>query len=113
VNSNAPLNQVQVEHEIMRLVQILEDETEAYAALVEDEAKKDAHLKHAWASEYIKNVGKPQKEREAWADYKLETPTYVHKVAKALAIAKKEKLNSVRSSIDALRTIAANVRHMT
>lgn len=113
MNTNAPLSQVDVEMEIMRLVKLLEAETEAFAALAEDEAKKDAAHKHAWATKFITNTSKTQKEREAWADYQLETETYVKLVSRALMNAKKQRLESIRTSLDALRTIAANIRAMS
>jgi hypothetical protein len=50
------------------------------------------------------------KEREAWADYKLSDEVFDHKIAEGLMKAKREKLLSVRTSIDALRTLNANVR---
>ena len=39
---NKPISQIEVESEIMRLMDMLEEETEAFEALAEDSAKKEA-----------------------------------------------------------------------
>lgn len=88
---------------------MLEDETEVFETLAQDHAEKEAMFKSAWAKEYLSGKGSI-KEREAWADYKLESEILNVKVAEALVKSKRERLNSLRTSIDALRTLAANVR---
>ena len=108
-NRSAPISQVEIESELLRLIDILEEETEAFERLAEDGAKKDALHKANWAKEYLSAKGSI-KEREAWADYKLADISYDHKIAEALVKAKREKLSAVRTSIDALRTLNANVR---
>ena len=104
-----PISQVEIETELLRLVDILEEETEAFERLAEDAAKKEAQFKSNWAKEYLSAKG-PIKEREAWAEYKLAEMAYDYKIAEALVKAKREKLSSVRTSMDALRTLNANVR---
>jgi hypothetical protein len=109
---NSPLNQVDVERELLRLVDMLEQETEAFEQLSINEAEKSARYKHSWATEYISAKGSIP-EREAWADYKLDSECYDAKMAEALMKAKREKLFMLRTSIEALRTISANVRTLT
>ena len=106
---NAPISQVEVEHEIMRLMEMLEEETEAFEKLAEDCAKKEALYKSNWAKEYLSAKGSIR-EREAWSDYKLSDQSYDYKISEALVKSKREKLISLRTSIDALRTLNANVR---
>lgn len=106
---STPISQVEVEHEIMRLMDLLESETEAFEQLAEDSAKKEALYKANWAKEYLSAKGSI-KEREAWSDYKLSDESYDYKISEALVKAKREKLISLRTSIDALRTLNANVR---
>lgn len=105
-----PISQVDVEEEIIRLMDLLEEETEAFERLAEDGAKKEALFKANWAKEYLAGKGSI-KEREAWADYKLSSESYDWKIADALVRSKREKLISLRTSLDALRTLSANVRH--
>lgn len=104
-----PISQVEVEHELLRLMDLLEQETEAFETLAEDAAKKEALYKSNWAKEYLSAKGSI-KEREAWSDYKLSDEAYDYKISEALVKAKREKLTSLRTSIDALRTLNANVR---
>jgi hypothetical protein len=104
-----PISQVEIENELLRLMGLLEEETEAFESLAEDAAKKDALYKANWAKEYLAAKGSIR-EREAWADYKLSDESYDFKISEALVKAKREKLISLRTSIDALRTLNANVR---
>lgn len=104
-----PISQVEVEEEILRLSDLLETETEAFEQLAVDAAVKESNYKASWAKEYLGAKGSI-KEREAWADYKLEDHTMQYKISEALVKSKREKLHSLRTSIDALRTLAANVR---
>lgn len=106
---NNPISQVEIEHELLRLLSLLEEETEAFEGLCEDSAKKEALYKSNWAKEYLSAKGSI-KEREAWADYKLSDDSFDYKISEALVKAKREKLTSLRTSIDALRTLNANVR---
>lgn len=109
MNRNSPISQIEVEQEIIRLVGMLEDNTETFETLAVDAANKEAIYKSSWAKEYLSAKGSI-KEREAWADYKLEQQIFDYKISEALVKSKREKLHSLRTSIDALRTLAANVR---
>ena len=109
ISRNSPISQVDIEHELMRLLEMLEQETEAFESLAGDLAKKEALYKSHWAKEYLSAKGSI-KEREAWADYKLADENFDFKIAEALLKSKREKLLSLRTSIDALRTLNANVR---
>lgn len=108
-NRNQPISQVDVENELLRLIGMLEEETEAFEVLAIDNAKKEALHKSNWAKEYLSAKGSI-KEREAWSDYKMDEMMFDHKIAEALLKAKREKLLSLRTSIDALRTLNANIR---
>ena len=109
MNRSNPISQVDVESEILRLLDDLERETEAFETLAVDSSKKEALYKSNWAKEYLSAKGSI-KEREAWADYKMDTIAYDLKIAEALTKSKREKLLSLRTAIDARRTLNANVR---
>jgi len=109
ISRNSPISQVDIEHEILRLIEMLEEHTEAFESLAEDNAKKESLYKANWAKEYLSAKGSI-KEREAWADYKLADENFDYKIAEALVKSKREKLLSLRASIDAMRTLNANVR---
>ena len=104
-----PISQVDIEQELLRLMDTLENETEQFESLSMDMAKKEALYKANWAREYLSAKGSI-KEREAWSDYKLADQILDYKIAEGLVKAKREKLLSLRTSIDALRTLNANVR---
>lgn len=106
---NGPISQVDIENTLMSLIDELEEETEAFEVLAEDSAKKEAIYKANWAKEYLGAKGSI-KERESWADYKMADEQYDFKIAEALMKSKREKLLSLRTSIDAMRTLNANVR---
>jgi DNA-binding transcriptional regulator WhiA len=104
-----PISQVEIEQELLRLIDALEAETEKFEVLAVDAAKKEADYKSNWAKEYLSAKGSI-KEREAWADYKLDQMSFDYKIAEALVKTKRESLLSLRTSIDAMRTLNANVR---
>lgn len=104
-----PISQVDIENELLRLTDMLEEETEVFEDLAQDAAKREAQHKANWAKEYLSAKGSI-KEREAWADYKMADIAYDYKIAEALVKAKRERLSSLRTSIDAMRTLNANVR---
>lgn len=106
---NGPISQVEIEQELLRLIDALEVETEKFEVLAVDAAKKEAEYKSSWAKEYLAAKGSI-KEREAWADYKLDQIAFDFKIAEALVKTKREALLSLRTSIDAMRTLNANVR---
>lgn len=109
MSRSRPISQIEIEEEIMRLTSMLEDETEKFETLAQDAAEKEATYKSLWAKEYLSAKGSI-KEREAWSDYRLEKEIFDWKISESLVKAKREKLASLRTSIDALRTLAANVR---
>lgn len=109
ISRNTPISQVDIENELIRLLDELEEHTEAFEGLSIDCAKKESLYKGEWAKEYLGAKGSI-KERESWADYKTDTLSYEYKIAEALVKTKREKLLSLRTAIDAMRTLNANVR---
>lgn len=105
----SPITQVSVERDMLRLVDELERQTEEFEALARDAAEKEAAFKRAWASSYLRGEGSIRN-REALADYGNAELFEAHAVSQALVKAKRESLLFLRTSIDALRTLNANVR---
>jgi len=109
---NQPISQIEIEEELLRLTRMLEEETDVFAALIKDQAEREAEYKSGWAKEYLGADG-PVNQRQSWADYALSDLFFQMKIADALVKAKREKLLSLRTSIDSLRTLAANLRTQT
>ncbi len=107
-----PMSQGAIEEELMRLSASLEEETSKFAILAEDRAKKEARYKSEWAKSFLTSEGTIKK-RESLSDYQNADELYDYKIADALERAKREKLYSLRESMGALRTLAANVRAQT
>lgn len=94
---------------MVRLVSQLESETEAFESLAVDAATKEAAHKRKWAATYLAGDGSIRN-REAFADYETATLFEQFRVAESLVKAKRETLQFLRTSIDALRSLNANVR---
>ena len=109
MNRNKPISQVEIENELLRLMEMLEKETEEFEVLCIDLAKKESMYKLDWAKAYLSAKG-PIKERETWSTYTLGEQLQDYMIAEGLVKAKREKLLSLRTSIDSLRTLNANVR---
>lgn len=104
-----PISQVEIEFQILDIMKQLEDHTEQYEELTNQASIAEAHYKGGWAAEYLKANG-TIKEREAISDFMLRDQYMEYKIAEGLQKAKREKLAALRTSLDALRTLAANVR---
>ena len=104
-----PITQVDVENELLRLVSMLEEETEKFEVLAVDGAKNESNYKKLWASTYLVSDGSIRN-REAMADLDNAEMMYAYKISEALVKSKREKLLFLRTSIDALRSLNANVR---
>lgn len=107
-----PLSQMQVEREIMRLSSRLSTITTTVAEVAEREAKAEVAYKRAHAFQWLELRGHdgtvPEKEAMAFAACAAEYEEM--KISEALHKASMEAGRNVRAQLDALRSIAANVR---
>ena len=93
-------------------MEALEDETEMFERICEDAARKEAEFKREWAKSYLSAKG-PVKERESWATWQVAEYHEAMTISEGLMRAKRERLTSLRTMLDSLRTLAANVRNLT
>lgn len=112
-----PLTQHDVERMLMRLSSELEHATEQYAALCRSAAEADADAKYALhvatvrlADGMTRDTVDVRKSR-AWLAARDEERAAA--ITTAARDATREQLRSLTTRIDALRTIAANVRAQT
>ena len=112
------LNPMQVESEIIRLSGVLEERVSDYSSNIQAAAEAEAAWKRAFAQamiDVIASAGGTRMtvaEREARVELLTTDDHRTHLVCAALAKATKESLNALDSQINALRTLAANQRHM-
>jgi hypothetical protein len=112
IGRTGPILPTEIDNEILRLVNNLEVHTESYEERIVDAAQKEVRFKHDRAEAYLRAEG-PVAQREAEADDKTANQRLAYEVAAAVAKANKETLTTIRTSLDALRTLAANVRFQT
>lgn len=111
-----PLSQAQVEAEIRRISGLLEQHTIEHAEACEVAAEEDAKYDLAYAKALLAQprVFEGEKvtvaEREARALLAVEDLVLASKTTDAIYRASQERGRNLRAQLDALRTIAANVR---
>ena len=106
------LTQAQVENEIMRLSARLENLTDELAARGRMAAEAEANYKGRHASEYLVATGSIA-ERTAHADVECHDLYNRRLISAAMYETTKQACRSTESQLDALRTIAANIRAQT
>lgn len=113
---------VMVEREIVGLVDDMEDATADLIDMAKAKAEAEAAYKSAYAKAWLKAKASPGKgrsgqttdgEAEQKARDAVEKEYLDHLVTEAKHGAQVEVLRSMRSSIEALRTVAANIRDQT
>ena len=109
--------QGQIEEQILVLVDELEKTTDVFATCIEETARADVAYKRSYSIALAKRASDFPKETVAVREAKVITATIeelaVSKILGAKEKAVKEKLISLRSQLDALRTLSANVRAQT
>lgn len=114
-----PLSPVEVEERIVALSDALADGTATYAARRLDAAQAEADFKAAYHRAVLaaaaQNRGKNAEERKAWAmTVDPVEPLYrAHLIADAVLDAAKDSQQTLRTRLDAERTLAANLRSQT
>ena len=106
---------VDIDRQILAIANALEGETERYAQVAELAATCEADYKvkaaRVWVTTAAAGKGMTAGERQARADIAAGDELRAWKIAEARRAATKEALLSMRARLDALRTLAANVRH--
>ena len=108
----AVLTQAQVENEILRLSHRLENLTDELAARARAAAEAEANYKGRHATVYMATEG-PIAERNARADIECHNLNALRLIAAGQYDSTKQACRSTETQLDALRTIAANIRAQT
>ena len=112
------LNPQQVEAEIIRLSNMLEDRVSDFTRVIRAAAVAEAEYKRSFAVAMIQVIESHTgtrmtvAEREARVELLTADNHRDYLVAQAVAKSVKESLNALDSQIRALQTLAANHRHM-
>lgn len=111
------ITQVDVETQILRVINELEDETDRYAELEDRAGEAEADYKGDFAKALLQVAATGDKitagEREARATKSSIDTFRAWKIEEGRRRASKEYLLTLRAKLDALRSLSANVRAQT
>ena len=114
---NAPISQHEVEQRILRISDDLDSTVDLLASLLVERANAEADYKEQFARVMVGLAASssrlPVAAKEAAATSRTTAEFRSWKLWEAREKACQQKLHSLRSQLDALRTIAANVRAVT
>jgi hypothetical protein len=109
---NEPLTQQLVEDRILKLCDALESNLDTFRELAASRADAEANYKHRYSRSLVEQHGKVTVSvREAVAHLKATGDYREWRTLEAQERATQQLLTSIRAQLDALRTIAANVRY--
>jgi|ETNvirome_6_1000_1030641.scaffolds.fasta_scaffold104699_1 hypothetical protein len=110
---NGPIIQTDVESRLLQLVDRLDTEVERFAEVSHERATQEAAHKLEYSSAIVHNIGKDTvAKKEAMAHLRSKDTFHAWKLAEAKEKATQQALIAIRTQMDALRTISANVRAM-
>jgi hypothetical protein len=107
---NQPISDIQISEEIWRLSQRLDWQVGEVAQRARRAAEAEVAYKLAHAKQILQTEGATVAEREAKALLEVAEEYALHKGADAVLLAAQEAGRSLRSQIEALRTLAASQR---
>lgn len=110
------LTQAQIEDRIVRLVDALEDGTSTYADTLAAAANAEADYKAGYYRALLDAANRKMGAadlRKAWAEQQTGELRRLHLIADASRDAARDHQFTTRAALDAMRTLAANVRSQT
>ena len=108
-----PIIQTEVEARLLQLADRLDLEVDRFTEVSQKRAQAEADYKLTYSKVVVTLVGKDTVARkEAMAHLKAGDSYHIWKLAEAREKATQQSLIAIRTQMDALRTISANVRAM-
>ena len=107
---NKPIYPVDVEHALMELGRRLETEVEFFADVSTERAEAESEYKRQYHSIIVRMTSGTVTQKESMAHVKSAVAFREWKISEASEKATQQKLISIRTQIESLRTISANVR---
>ena len=112
--TDLPASPIEVETWILSLCEALEEQIDLYRQLSQQRAVAEADYRHRHARAVLEQQGKPTTTvREAVADYRASAEFRQWRILEAQEKATLQAMSGIRSRLEALRTVAANVRAAT
>lgn len=106
------LTQAEIEEQIGQLIDRMETQTDELAVLLVAASRSEVDYKRSYAIAFASGAGSV-KDREQMATQTTVDAMSKAKYDDALAKSKAEALRTTRAGLDAMRTLAANVRAQT
>lgn len=114
MNPTDVISQAEVEQRIVMLTEQLDEQTTLFSSISEDRAEAESAYRYAFARGIVEQAGKvPVATKEAVAHLRSPEAFRQWKILEAREKATQQKLMAIRAQLEALRTIAANVRALT
>jgi len=107
---NQPIYPVDVETALMELSKRLETEVEFFADVSTERAEAESEYKRQYHSIIVRMTSGTVTQKESMAHVKSAVAFREWKISEASEKATQQKLISIRTQIESLRTISANVR---
>lgn len=114
MNGEVPASPIEVETWILTLCEALEEQIDLFRQLSQARAVAEADYRHRHARAVLEQQGKPTTAvREAVADYRASAEFRQWRILEAQEKATLQAMSGIRSRLEALRTVAANIRAAT
>ena len=100
----------EIDLELIRLTQALEEATDDLRELSVDASKKEVEYKRQYARAILQAIGGTVSDREAKAVLETHEALQDRRIAEALRDSCQERCRTLRANISAVQTMAANLR---
>lgn len=105
-------SQADVEERILHLSDVLEEQVELFSKLTIERAEAEANYRYKQSRSLVTQTSKTTVAmREALAHLHASDEYRTYRILEAQEKATQAHMTAIRSQLDALRTVAANVRH--
>lgn len=105
-----PMYQVNIEEKLLQLGERLETEVQFYSDLTVERAEAESEYKLQYNKVIVRMSDGTVAQKEAMAHLKAANAYHAWKLSEAQEKATQQKLIAIRTQIESIRTISANVR---
>lgn len=105
-----PMYQVNIEEKLLQLGERLETEVQFYSDLTVERAEAESEYKRQYHRVIVRMSDGTVAQKESMAHLKAANAYHAWKLSEAQEKATQQKLIAIRTQIESIRTISANVR---